>query len=73
MKEIMNFNELEIADFIKKSISEMSITEPTPIQKKAIIPILAGYDMLAQAPTGTGKTFAFGRTIGDVPGFAHFV
>lgn len=60
MKEINNFNELEISENIKRSISDMGITEPTPIQKKAILPALTGYDVLAQAPTGTGKTFAFG-------------
>lgn len=60
MKEIIDFNELEISEYIKQSIAEMGITEPTPIQKKAIVPALSGCDILAQAPTGTGKTFAFG-------------
>ena len=33
--------------------------EPTPIQREAIPPLLAGRDLLAEAPTGTGKTAAF--------------
>ncbi|KAI4453767.1 dead-box atp-dependent rna helicase 47 mitochondrial [Holotrichia oblita] len=41
----------------------MGFVEPTPIQKEAIPLILTGYDCLAQAPTGTGKTAAFGIPI----------
>jgi ATP-dependent RNA helicase DeaD len=33
--------------------------EPTPIQREAIPPLLAGRDLLGQAETGTGKTAAF--------------
>jgi ATP-dependent RNA helicase DeaD len=33
--------------------------EPTPIQREAIPPLLAGRDLLGQAATGTGKTAAF--------------
>lgn len=38
----------------------MGFEEATPIQAKAIPPILEGRDVIAQAPTGTGKTCAFG-------------
>ncbi len=37
----------------------MGYTEPTPIQTAAIPAILAGRDVVASAPTGTGKTAAF--------------
>ncbi len=37
----------------------MGISRPTPIQEKAIPPILAGRDVIGQAQTGTGKTLAF--------------
>jgi ATP-dependent RNA helicase DeaD len=33
--------------------------EPTPVQTEVIPPLLAGRDILAEAPTGTGKTAAF--------------
>lgn len=38
----------------------MGFEEATPIQAKAIPVILEGKDIIAQAPTGTGKTCAFG-------------
>ena len=37
--------------------------EPTPVQEAAIPPLLAGKDLLAEAPTGTGKTAAFALPI----------
>ena len=41
------------------TLGELGYEEPTPIQREAIPPLLAGRDLLAQAPTGTGKTAAF--------------
>ncbi len=41
------------------SLTELGYEEPTPIQRAAIPPLLAGQDVLAMAATGTGKTAAF--------------
>ena len=41
----------------------MGYTDMTEIQQKAIPLMLAGHDMIAKAPTGTGKTVAFGIPI----------
>jgi len=41
------------------AIAALGYEEPTPIQREAIPPLLAGRDLLAEAPTGTGKTAAF--------------
>ena len=38
----------------------MNFTIPTPVQEAAISPMLEKQDLLVQAPTGTGKTCAFG-------------
>lgn len=43
-----------------KKLAEMGITEPTPIQERAIPHALDGQDVLGLAQTGTGKTAAFG-------------
>jgi ATP-dependent RNA helicase RhlE len=40
-------------------LREQDYTQPTPIQQKAIPPLLAGRDLLGAAQTGTGKTAAF--------------
>lgn len=56
----MNFNDFALSDRIMKAIAELGYTEPTPIQALAIPLILAGKDVAAKAPTGTGKTCAFG-------------
>jgi ATP-dependent RNA helicase DeaD len=42
-----------------QTLSTLGYEEPTPVQREAIPPILAGRDVLAEAPTGTGKTAAF--------------
>jgi len=55
----LSFDQLELHPEILKSISEQGFTEPSDIQLQAIPPILAGQDIMASAPTGTGKTAAF--------------
>src|SRR5205823_10159561 len=41
------------------TLDTLGYEEPTPIQREAIPPLLAGRDLLGQAETGTGKTAAF--------------
>jgi len=41
------------------ALESLGYEEPTPIQREAIPPLLAGRDVLGQAATGTGKTAAF--------------
>ena len=57
---ITNYSELPIREEMKKAIAEMGFTEMTEIQQKAIPELLAGKEVIAKAPTGTGKTCAFG-------------
>ena len=61
----MNFTELSssVRPEIIRSTQAMGYTEMTEIQQKAIPLMLAGHDMIAKAPTGTGKTVAFGIPI----------
>ena len=55
----MSFNSLGLTDALLKAISKKGYTTPSPIQQKAIPPILEGKDVLASAQTGTGKTAGF--------------
>ncbi|WP_203362851.1 DEAD/DEAH box helicase [Bacillus sp. REN10] len=54
-----NFIDLGINERWAKKLSDQSVTEPTSIQQEAIPFLLNGEDVIAQAKTGTGKTFAF--------------
>lgn len=55
----MNFKELGIGEDIINVLKKEGITEPTAIQKDSIRLIKEGRDVIADAPTGTGKTLAF--------------
>ena len=59
----MNFRDLGLTAPILKALTAEGYTEPTPIQRKAIPPALAGRDVLGCAQTGTGKTCAFAAPI----------
>ncbi len=53
------FAALGLAPELLTTLTTLGYEEPTPIQREAIPPLLAGRDLLGQAATGTGKTAAF--------------
>lgn len=55
----MNFAQLNLNSSLVETLSKLGYNTPTPIQKQAIPPILAGHDVIATAQTGTGKTAAY--------------
>ena len=55
----MSFQDYGIEPRCLRVLKSQRITEPTPIQEKAIPPALDGRDVVAIAQTGTGKTLAF--------------
>ncbi|WP_413111892.1 DEAD/DEAH box helicase [Thaumasiovibrio sp. DFM-14] len=55
----MSFTALGLSSRILDALDEQGYTDPSPIQAKAIPPILAGSDVMAAAQTGTGKTAGF--------------
>ena len=59
----MKFSDLNLIPPILKAAAEAGYEEPSPIQQKAIPPVLAGRDLLGCAQTGTGKTAAFAMPI----------
>src|SRR5215813_8565467 len=55
----MPFSNLGLDPALLRALRELGFTRPTPIQRDAIPPALAGHDVLACAMTGSGKTAAF--------------
>jgi ATP-dependent RNA helicase DeaD len=53
------FAGLALRPELLQALTSLGYEEPTPIQRKAIPPLLEGHDLLGQAATGTGKTAAF--------------
>ncbi len=53
------FSGLGLDPRVVEALAVLGYEEPTPVQREAIPPLLAGRDVLGQAATGTGKTAAF--------------
>jgi superfamily II DNA/RNA helicase len=56
---INSWDELSINPLLLRGIYAYGFESPSPIQKKSIVPILKGKDVIAQAQSGTGKTACF--------------
>ena len=61
----MQYSELQCSEAIHKAVERMGFAEMTEIQEKTIPVMLAGRDVIAKAPTGTGKTCAFGIPVAE--------
>ncbi|MCC6533543.1 MAG: DEAD/DEAH box helicase [Burkholderiales bacterium] len=57
------FAELGLLPELLRAITEQGYSEPTPIQRQAIPPVLARRDIMGSAQTGTGKTASFALPI----------
>ncbi|MGR3541045.1 MAG: DEAD/DEAH box helicase, partial [Hasllibacter sp.] len=60
-----DFATLGLRPALLKALAGLELTEPTPIQARAIPHALRGRDVLGLAQTGTGKTLAFGLPLVD--------
>ena len=61
MSEVQTtFRELGLSQEILRALEDKGYRIPTKVQAEAIPPLMAWKDVIAKAPTGTGKTFAFG-------------
>ena len=56
----VTFEDLGLSEAMLKALEQKGYGYPTTIQAEAIPPFLQWKDVIAKAPTGTGKTFAFG-------------
>ena len=57
--EKLTFADFELPEKILDVLADANLFEPTPIQEKALKPILSGRDVMGIAQTGTGKTLAY--------------
>lgn len=61
---VNNWDDYNLKEDLLRGIFAYGFENPSQIQKTAIMPIIEKYDIIAQAPSGTGKTGAF--TIGSL-------
>jgi ATP-dependent RNA helicase RhlE len=54
------FADLGVSEVVSRELSKRGIEKPFAVQSMVIPDILAGHDLLAQSPTGSGKTLGFG-------------
>lgn len=59
----MQFSDLNISDKLKQACLDLNFITPTEIQEKVIPKAILGEDIIANSPTGTGKTLAYGLPI----------
>lgn len=55
-----DFAQMDLSKEIIQAVRKMGFSAPTPVQAQTIPVMMAGHDVIAIAPTGTGKTCAFG-------------
>ena len=57
---LLSFRDLGLSEAMLKALEKKGYGYPTTIQQQAIPEFMQWKDVIAKAPTGTGKTFAFG-------------
>ena len=57
--EEISFKDMDLSPEIMDSLKKMGVKRPTTVQQKAIPLLMDNMCLIAKAPTGTGKTFAF--------------
>ncbi len=60
MENNLTFQDMNLPEPILAALEQKGYGWPTAVQAQAIPPFMEWKDVLAKAPTGTGKTFAFG-------------
>ena len=60
MEHDITFKDLGLSEQMLRALEKKGYAYPTTVQKLAIPEFMAWKDVVAKAPTGTGKTFAFG-------------
>uniref|UniRef100_A0A4W3ICH1 RNA helicase n=1 Tax=Callorhinchus milii TaxID=7868 RepID=A0A4W3ICH1_CALMI len=58
-----NFDDMNLKETLLRGIYAYGFEKPSAIQQRAIMPCIKGYDVIAQAQSGTGKTATFAISI----------
>ncbi|TGD79415.1 DEAD/DEAH box helicase [Hymenobacter wooponensis] len=58
-----SFADLGLSPALLQALEELAFAAPTPVQEQVIPMALAGQDVVGQAPTGSGKTAAYGLSV----------
>jgi len=58
-----NFDDMDLRENLLRGIFAYGFEKPSAIQQRAIMPAIKGYDLIAQAQSGTGKTATFSIAI----------
>eukprot|EP00834_Sanchytrium_tribonematis_P002008 NODE_55_length_29507_cov_0.809712.p11 type:complete len:344 gc:universal NODE_55_length_29507_cov_0.809712:26877-27908(+) len=56
---VTKFDDMELKDDLLRGIFGYGFERPSAIQQRAIMPVIRGHDVIAQAQSGTGKTGTF--------------
>ncbi|KAI8538486.1 hypothetical protein RHMOL_Rhmol09G0107500 [Rhododendron molle] len=66
VEPIMSFDDMGIKDDLLRGIYNYGYEKPSAIQQRAVVPIIRGRDVIAQAQSGTGKTSMIALTVCQV-------
>jgi len=58
-----NFDDMNLGEDLLRGIYAYGFEKPSAIQQRAIVPCIAGHDVIAQAQSGTGKTATFAISV----------
>jgi len=56
---VTNFDDMNLHSSLLRGVFAYGYESPSVIQQRAVIPLVRGYDLIAQSQSGTGKTGAF--------------
>ncbi len=63
VKVVSSFDAMNLREDLLRGIYQYGFEKPSAIQQRAILPIVSGRDVIAQAQSGTGKTSLIAVTL----------
>lgn len=63
VSDTLSFDDMELKPELLRGVYAYGFERPSAIQQRAIMPIITGRDVIAQAQSGTGKTATFSISI----------